>query len=223
MIQFLFENLAHMMPIIACGVIAIAIILERFRALVFVYPMGKTNAFFEKVRNLVIADRISEAVAFCDRYGSKPVARIVKEGLMRAHQPEEIVQHGLDLEVGESIDRIKARTNYLSMIANVSTLLGLIGTILGLIQSFEAVGSANAQQRSALLAQGISMAMNHTLWGLSVAVPCMVCYSFLMNKTNRLKSEFDRAVVRTLDVIQQRYIIASELHGQIQQKGRRVG
>ena len=211
MIKFLFENLSHMIPIIACGVLAIALILERFRALFIVYPMRGSNAFFEKVRNLVIADRISEAVAFCDRYRSKPVARIVKEGLMRAHQPEEIVQHGLDIEVGENIDRIKARTNFLSMLANVSTLLGLIGTILGLVQSFEAVGSANAQARSALLAQGISMAMNHTLWGLAVAVPCMVMYSFLMNRTNRLKSEFERTVVRTIDVIQQRYVIASEL------------
>jgi len=211
MIKFLFENISHMIPIIACGVLAIALILERFRALFIVYPMRGSNAFFEKVRNLVIADRISEAVAFCDRYRSKPVARIVKEGLMRAHQPEEIVQHGLDIEVGENIDRIKARTNFLSMLANVSTLLGLIGTILGLVQSFEAVGSANAQARSALLAQGISMAMNHTLWGLAVAVPCMVMYSFLMNRTNRLKSEFERTVVRTIDVIQQRYVIASEL------------
>ncbi len=222
MIKFLYENLSHMIPIIACGLMAIAIILERFRALFIVYPMRGTNAFFEKVRNLVIADRISEAVAFCDRYRKKPVARIVKEGLMRAHQPEEIVQNGLDIEVGENIDRIKARTNFLSMIANVSTLLGLIGTILGLVQSFEAVGSANAQARSALLAQGISMAMNHTLWGLTVAVPCMVCYSFLMNRTNRLKSEFDRAVVRTIDVIQQRYVIASELQNH-NGRGKRAG
>ena len=101
--------------------------------------------------------------------------------------------------------------DHLSMLANVATLLGLIGTILGLIQSFEAVGSADAQQRSALLAQGISVAMNHTLWGLSIAVPCMVFFSFLMNRTNRLKAELDRAVVRTLDILKQRSVIAADL------------
>lgn len=199
-----------MLPIIACAILGATIVLERFNALFVLYPMRGSHAFYEKIRNLVIADRLSEAVAFCERYRSKPAAQIMKEGLMRAHQPEEIVGNGLEIAVGECMDRVKARTNFLSMIANVSTLLGLIGTILGLVQSFEAVGSANAQARSALLAQGISVAMNHTLWGLTVAVPCMVAYSILMNRTNRLKSELERTVVRTIDLIQQRHVIAAE-------------
>lgn len=213
MFKFLVTNLDHMLPILLCGIAGIAIILERSRALFMVYPLHGATAFFDTIRNLVLADRVNEAAALCDRYRKKPVAFIVKQGLLRAHLPQEIIEHGLEVSAGEMVDKIRARTSFLSMLANVATLLGLIGTILGLIQSFEAVGSANAQERSALLAQGISVAMNHTLWGLSVAVPCMVFFSVLMNRANKLKSELDRAVVRTLDVIKQRTIISAEQDG----------
>lgn len=224
MIQFLFENLPQMVPILVCGVFAIAIILERFRALFLVYPMRGSNAFYDKVKNLVVANRISEAIAFCDRYRAKPIARIVKEGLLRSHQPEDIIQNGLEIEASENLDRIRARTSFLSMIANVATLIGLIGTILGLVRAFESIGGAFAQSRSAFLAQGISMAMNHTLWGLAIAVPCMVFYSLMMNRTNRLRSEFERAAVRTLDLLQQRSIISTELQSQsVNYKGQRAG
>lgn len=223
MIQFFFDHIVQLIPILACGVFAAAIIFERFYALFFTYPILRSRGFFDKVRTLVVSDRIAEAVSFCERYGKKPVARIVKEGLLRAHQPESILQHGLEIEVGENIDRIKARTSFLSTLANVSTLFGLIGTIMGLIQAFEAVGSANIQTRSALLSQGISTAMNHTLWGLVVAVPCMIFYSFLTNRTNRLRSEFERTAVRTIDIIQQRYVIASEFYQNDAAEGKRAG
>ncbi|OFZ79621.1 MAG: hypothetical protein A2603_03920 [Bdellovibrionales bacterium RIFOXYD1_FULL_55_31] len=209
MIEFMMNNLGHLIPIILCGLVAISIFLERTVSLYMRYPLG-TAKFLEKIRSLADQDRLNEGISFCERYENKPVARVVKEGLMRAHQPQEIVEHGLLVAAGIELDRIKARTPYLSMIANVSTLLGLIGTILGLIQSFEAVSSANPQARSALLAQGISTAMNHTLWGLSVAVPCMVIFSFLMNRTNRMKSEIDRTVIRTLEILRQRDIIVSD-------------
>lgn len=209
MIDFLFKHTSSLFPILFFGILAIGIVLERFKSLYLVYPLS-THAFFEKIQALANEDRLSEAVSLCDRYHRKPVAQVVKEGLMRAHQPQEIIEHGLVVAAGIAADRIKARTGYLSMIANVATLLGLIGTILGLIESFNAVGSANAQNRSAMLATGISIAMNHTLWGLSVAVPCMVVFSALMNKTNRLKAEVDRAVVRTLEILRQRDIISSD-------------
>jgi biopolymer transport protein ExbB/TolQ len=159
------------------------------------------------VRALVLGDRINEAVLLCDRHKKTPVAAIVREGLLRAHQPEPMIEHGLEIAVSQEGDRIRARTGFLATIANVATLLGLFGTIAGLIQSFEAVGNANAQARSALLAAGISTAMNATMLGLGVAIPCMLAYSFLMNRTNRLAAELGRAAVRTVDLLKQRYFL----------------
>jgi biopolymer transport protein ExbB len=207
-LKFIHDDFSHAAPILAAGGIALLIILERMQSIVFGYKLHNVDGFFDKVRNLVMTDRISDAIALCERYRAKPVAKVVKEGLVRAHQPETLIEHGLQVAVGEMSDKISARTGFLSTIANVATLLGLFGTILGLIQSFEAVGNANAQQRSALLAQGISTAMNATMLGLAVAIPCMVFYSFLMNRSNRLNSEVERSAVKTLDLLKQRYYSA---------------
>jgi biopolymer transport protein ExbB len=94
---------------------------------------------------------------------------------------------------------VQKRTVFLATIANVATLLGLFGTIAGLIQAFEAVGAADAQQKSALLAQGISTAMNATMLGLAVAIPCMIAFSFLMNRTNQLTGDIEQSAIRALD------------------------
>jgi biopolymer transport protein ExbB len=86
-----------------------------------------------------------------------------------------------------------------------------LGTIAGLVTSFEAMGSdkaaltANGLTQAQLLAQGISQAMNATMLGLGVAIPCMIAFSFLMNATNRLVSSVETAAVRTLDILKQRY------------------
>ena len=151
-----------------------------------------------------MADKIQEAITLCDQYPNKPAAIIAKEGLLRAHLPEEMVSDGLNLVMGEWVENVSKRTGFLSMIANVATLLGLFGTIAGLIQSFEAVGFADPQQKSAILAASISTAMNATMMGLGVAIPAMVAFSFLMNKSNRLIGELDQCVLSTLDIIRQR-------------------
>jgi biopolymer transport protein ExbB len=203
--QFIQEHFAHVAPILAAGAIALVITFERLVALMWSYPLERPRAFYDKIRNLVLNERISEAVAYCERHRSKPAANIVREGLLRAHQPESVIAHGLEIAVGEAHEKIGARTAFLATIANVATLLGLFGTIMGLIQSFDAVGSANAQQRSALLAAGISTAMNATMLGLAVAIPCMIIYSYLTNRTNKLNAEAERAAVRVMDFIKQRY------------------
>jgi biopolymer transport protein ExbB len=216
--EFLRNNFFHVAPILIVGGFAIAIVLERTRALVWAYPMNQQTHFFEKLRDLIMGDRLADAISLCDRYRSKPVAHVVREALLRAHQPEALIEDGLQLAVSEAAQKITKRTQFLSTIANVSTLLGLFGTIIGLIHSFEAVGSATAQERSALLAQGISTAMNATMLGLAVAIPCMLAFSFLMNRTNRLTVEIEQSAIRVLDMIKQRYY-AAELEGSQDQKG----
>lgn len=214
MFDFVKNNFVHVAPILVCTGFAVAIMFERGITLYFRYSMSGQSQFFEKVRQLVLSGRIAEAVAFCDRYPSQPVARVVKEGLMRTQLPEEVIQHGLEITVSELQQLVQKRTPFLATIANVATLLGLFGTILGLIHSFEAIGSASAQQRSALLAAGISTAMNATMMGLAVAIPCMVIFSVFAAKTNRINAEIEQAATRMLDIIKQYfYSSSSELEG----------
>lgn len=205
MVEFISANFFHIAPIILAGLFGLAIIGERMNALLVVYPIRNPLAFFEKVRDLVMADRVAEALALCDQNRTKPVVRVVREALLRAHQPEDLIEEGLALAASEASLTIQTRTGYLATIANVATLLGLLGTIVGLIHSFEAIGTASAQQRSQLLAAGIATAMNATMMGLGVAIPCMVTFSFLMTKTNRLNVEIEQAGIRMMDIIKQRY------------------
>jgi biopolymer transport protein ExbB/TolQ len=209
--DFVRTSFWHVLPIFLAGGFALAIMAERARALYWVYPMRDSAGFFDKIRELVLGGKIAEAVALCDRFHWKPTAKVVKQALLRAHQPETLIEHGLQLAAGEASQALQKRTSFLATIANVATLLGLFGTIAGLIHSFEAVGHADAQQKSTLLAAGISQAMNATMLGLGVAIPCMIAFSFLMNRTNRLVAEIDHSAIRTLDILKQRYYVAEAM------------
>lgn len=206
--DFLKSNFLHVAPILMAAGFAIAIILERSRALFKIYPIENPREFFDKLTDFVVSGRVAEAISHCDRYAEKPVAQVIKQGLLRAHQPETLIEHGLQIAVGEATQTIQRRTTFLATIANVATLLGLFGTIAGLIASFEAVGHADPQQKATLLAAGISTAMNATMMGLAVAIPCMIAFSFLMNRTNKLLGDVDASAVRTMDILKQRYYSA---------------
>ncbi len=204
-LDFLREHFTHAFPILLAGCFALAIIVERFRSIFVSYPMQNADGFFERILQLITNGQTAEAVGLCDSFQSKPLARIVKAALVRAHLPDSMIQHGLEYAINENTQMIRKRTSYLATIANVATLLGLFGTIAGLIYSFEAVGHADPQQKSALLAAGIATAMNATMLGLGVAIPSMIAFSVLMNRSNRLIAELENGAVRTLEVIKQRY------------------
>lgn len=204
-IAFIQHNFWHVAPLLAVGVFGVAIVIERLNSLFKTYPLQEKKQFFDRLRAFIMADRMMDAMALCNMFPDKPVVQVVREGLVRAHQPEEMVSDGLAMAVAEANSLIQKRTPYLATIANVATLLGLFGTIAGLIASFEAVGRADPSQKSALLAAGISTAMNATMMGLAIAIPCMILFSFLMNRTNQLTAETSHAAIQTLDLLRQRF------------------
>jgi len=203
--QFLKENFWHVFPILVCGGFAVVITFERVKSLFLGYPLRNPERFFDKIRDLVVTDRMNDALTVCEEYRGKPVVEVTREALIRAHQPETIIEHGLEVAVSEATLRIQKYTSFLATIANVATLLGLFGTIVGLIRSFAAIGSASPQEKSALLASGISTAMNATMMGLAVAIPCMIIYAVLMNRSNRLTVQVEQAAVKTMEILKQRF------------------
>lgn len=205
LMSFIRDHFAHAGPILACAAFGLIIAIERFIAFNDIYAMKERGQFFEKLKVYVMADRLRDAIALCNLHERKPLAHVVRQGLMRAHQPEEMIQDGMAMAVIQAQRTIQKRTAYLAMIANVATLLGLFGTIAGLISSFEAIGKADPSKKSELLAAGISTSMNATMMGLGVAIPCMVIYSFLMNKQNRLVSELNESAIETMDILRQRF------------------
>lgn len=228
--DFVIHHASHALPILICGVFALAIVFERTRALYLKYPMRNMDGFFEELEKKVNTGSIQEAIRYCDPYSDKPAAKIVKTALFRAHLPETVIQDGLHIVMNDATQMIQKKTSFLATIANVATLLGLLGTIAGLIASFEAVGHADAQQKSALLSAGISTSMNATLLGLAISIPCMLAYSFLVNRSNQLVAELENVSIRTLDILKQRFYATEDFeeaavahgggHGQGREKSR---
>jgi biopolymer transport protein ExbB/TolQ len=114
------------------------------------------------------------------------------------------VQEGVEEAAIRELPKLSERLNYLALFANIATLLGLLGTIAGLQVSFSSLASVEAAKKATMLAKGISQAMNTTAFGLIVAVPCMIFYTMLNNKQQRLTKELDETVVKTVNLIKKK-------------------
>ncbi len=172
----------------------IAIMVER-ALYILVKNRIDTTAFINRVLEFVQRDNTKSAIEFCSM-SSAALPRITKAGLEEAGKTPADIQNAFELAAMAEIPKLEKRTQYLSTIANIATLLGLLGTIFGLIASFEAVANADASMKATLLSGGISQAMNTTAFGLIAAIPCMVGYSIIQEKTNELIDEINQNIAR---------------------------
>ncbi|MEO5668206.1 MAG: MotA/TolQ/ExbB proton channel family protein [Bdellovibrionota bacterium] len=218
-LSFIQDHFTHAAPVLLAAFFGVTIIIERGRALLQTYPLKDTHGFMQRIEEFVGRNEIAQAIALCDQHIEKPVAKVVKTALLRSHLPDEAVEQGLGIAISEEGQKIGKRTPFLATIANVATLMGLFGTIMGLIQSFKAVADADPAQKSALLSAGISTAMNATMLGLGVAIPCMVAYAFLMNRSNKLQADVEESALKTLDVLRMRYFRPELSNGRGAHKG----
>lgn len=183
-----------MYVILTTLILGLAIIVERF-FFITVKNRIDTTGFVNKVIELVQKGSISNAIELCNM-SKAALPQITKAGLQEIGKEPKEIQNAFELAAMAEIPKLEKRTHYLAMIANVATLLGLLGTIIGLIQSFQAVAIADSSQKAALLSAGISVAMNTTAFGLTVAIPCMVFHSYIQDKTNAIINEINENVAR---------------------------
>ena len=116
-----------------------------------------------------------------------------------SHRDE--IEFAMEEGLMETLPRLEKRTQYLATLANVSTLLGLLGTIIGLIAAFTAVANADPAEKASLLSQSISVAMNTTAFGLMSAIPLLLAHAVLQTKTNEIVDSFEMAGVKLLNMI----------------------
>jgi len=188
------------------GAICIAISIERFY---FIMVKSNVNAdkFMAEIRKLVAGGNMDRAIALCDKGKEKALPYVVLRALKRAIESEALdfraIQNAVDEATLEIIPKLQKRTSYLSMLANVATLTGLMGTIFGLIVSFASVGSEGIPEaeKNRYLAAGISAAMQTTIWGLTVAIPTLIIYTYLVNQTTRIIDEMDEHLVKLINLI----------------------
>ncbi len=189
-----------MVAILLAMAFSLAFTIERFIRLFFQYSVNG-RAFMFEVQKYVLANDLDGAIRLCNGSKTGALPRVLKAGLQRASRTEEQIRNAVEAVSLEVIPKLERRLPYLSSIANVATLLGLLGTITGLIRSFKAVELADAAQRQAILSLGISEAMNATAFGLVTAVFTMVAYSILSSKASRIIDEVDEFGAKLVDLL----------------------
>jgi biopolymer transport protein ExbB/TolQ len=167
--------------IMLLGVLLVVVTIERIYFLYFKYSIDVDQAL-QKIRNFILKKSYTEAVQVCNSIHDSPELNVVKVGLIAAEHGREAMKSALGggiLEVSKNCER---RTSLIALIAGTSTLLGLLGTISGLIKTFTALAQADASQKAELLGLGISEAMYATAAGLILGIAAMAVHSLCISK-----------------------------------------
>lgn len=175
-----------------------------FERLLFYYIICSTKGtvLVSSIAGALNEKKKDQALLYVNK-GKSPLVVLIRTALERFNSGMSIeeIQEGVEETAIKQIPRYTQRLNYLSLFANIATLLGLLGTISGLMISFSSLAAVEASRKAMMLADGISQAMITTAFGLIVAVPCMVLYTFLFNKQNRLIKDLDESVVKFVNYL----------------------
>ncbi len=174
--------------------IVIGLIVERA-----IYFLGRghlnAKAFLEQLRKLLSANNVDRAKKLCDAT-TAPVARVAKAGLNRLHRGEAAVAQAMEETMTDTLPEVKTRIGALWSLANITTLVGLLGTITGLIATFDAIGDSNPADRQKKLSDGIAEAMYNTAFGLSIALICMLGHLLLSAAMTKVVSDLESFSMR---------------------------
>jgi len=174
--------------------VVIGLIVERA-----IYFLGRghlnAKAFLEQLRKLLSANNVDRAKKLCDAT-TAPVARVAKAGLNRLHRGEAAVAQAMEETMTDTLPEVKTRIGALWSLANICTLVGLLGTITGLIRTFASIGDANPADRQKKLSDGISEAMYNTAFGLSIALVCMVGHLLLSAAMKKVVADLEAFSLR---------------------------
>ena len=184
-----------MHPIAILGIIAILIVVERLYTLYVKMSFNKP-AILSEVRNSIYSGRLMVV-------GQTLLHQIIQAGFQAFDRSgrETEVQMAIDAAATKHFPEVEKRTSFLPMIANTCTLLGLLGTISGLITSFAGAAKADAAEKATLLAKGISEAMNCTAFGLTIAIPCLLAYAFIQGRTQRIIDDVNEVVLEAMNFV----------------------
>ena len=189
-----------MYPILIVFAVGTAIAVERYVTLTIL--TARNHNAWSKVQPALMNGDFDNAREMTSKDDSA-ISRLLSLGLARqgAVRRREDIEIAMEEGMMEIIPQLEKRTPYVAVGANIATLLGLLGTIIGLIQAFTAVANANPAEKADLLSASISVAMNTTAFGLIVAIPLLVTHSVLTAKTGQIVDSLEMASVKALNVI----------------------
>lgn len=194
--------------ILTAGLFSVIFAVERFTSLRKVSING--DSLMSEIQKYLFASDLDGAIRVCNGAPDSSLAKVLKSGLQRASLDQAEVQNAIDATSLEQIPRLERNLSYIALIANLATLLGLLGTIAGLIRSFSATAAADPAQRQAMLSAGIAEAMVATALGLMVAIFSMILHMILANKATRITDEIDEYSVKLMDLLSARSRVAKD-------------
>jgi biopolymer transport protein ExbB len=199
-VKFFLEGGFWMYPILLVGVLGAAFAVERYIKLRLLERDNRR--MWERVHPVLAEGRFDDAREMVANDKSA-----VSELLVMGLEAQGSVRRRDDIEIAmeeammEIVPQLEARTVYIALFANIATLLGLLGTIVGLIAAFEAVAHANPAEKAALLSSSIAVAMNTTAFGLMVAIPLLVSYVYIGARSGSIAGSLEMISVKTLKYI----------------------
>ncbi len=199
-VKFFQTGGAFMYPIMLVFAIGLAIAIERWikltmvrrdnrRVWTMVHPVLEEGEF-DKARDMVVDDKSA--------IGGLLTMGLARQGSVRRRDDIEIAMEESMMEI---IPQLEKRTPYVALFANIATLLGLLGTIMGLIEAFTAVANADPAEKADMLSASIAVAMNTTAFGLIAAIPLLIVHAMLTSKTGEIIDSLEMASVKTLNLI----------------------
>jgi len=191
-----------MYPIMVVLALGTAIAIERYIYL----TMAKTTnkRIWKQIMPMIKTGRFDQANAIIDKSKSA-ICKILSYGMdrIKVARRRDDLETALEEGLMEVIPRLEKRTHYLATLANIATLLGLLGTIMGLIAAFTAVANADPADKANLLSSSISVAMNTTAFGLMAAIPMLLIYTVLQTKTTEVVDSLEMASVKFMNAVQE--------------------
>jgi len=187
-----------MYPILLCSILFVAILIERL----YHYHRAEinTNAFISGIRNVLKKKKIAEAISICEDTPG-PVAHIVKAGILKHDRPKEEIKETIGDVALHEVPRLEKNLNVLATVAHIAPLLGLLGTVLGMIGAFQEIQRESGRVNAGDLAGGIWEALVTTAAGLCVAIPAYVAYNYLVSRVSSLVLDMERSATEVVDLL----------------------
>ncbi|OUR60225.1 flagellar motor protein MotA [Bermanella sp. 47_1433_sub80_T6] len=203
LIRFFQDGGVFMYPIAVILVIGLSIAIERLLSISS--AKRKNRAAFEDMLPMIQRKDYKAALKYAGQSDSD-IANIYGAGIARmpSSSRREDIEYAMDEGLMETTPKLEKRTGYIGTLANISTLMGLLGTIIGLIAAFTAVATAAPSEKATLLSQSISVAMNTTAFGLISAIPLLLAHTILQARTAEIIDSLEMASVKFLNIITER-------------------
>jgi biopolymer transport protein ExbB len=195
------QNPTFMVLNMIASAIVLTIVIERLAFQLTKYRVN-SKEFFAQVKKLVAAGNIDRAIKLCEA-SDYPILQLVKAGLTHANKGPDEIDAALSEKLSELKPAVEKRIGTLWSLANIATLIGLIGTVAGLIRTFAAIAAQGLSQadKQRMLSNGIAEAMYNTAFGLSIAVICMIAHVFLHTRSKNILHDLESTTERVFNLL----------------------